>query len=588
MSLKSTKAHLVELIADTQNRVIALTGKWGTGKSHLWHEVKNASEDDVVKNALYASLFGLSDMNQIKLKILQSALPHAEATPRLWETASKGVAAIKKGLESFHKGFSTLSDLALLVVPTILTNKVIVIDDIERKHDKLSIDEVMGFIDEYTQQHKARIILILNDDQLFDRSIWDKLREKVIDQEIRLDTSPAEAFEIAQNLSPSPYADRIMSTVETCGLTNIRVIRKVIRVVNRILRSRTDLSNEVLARVIPSTVLLSAIHYKGIDDGPDFDFVLNIGSYTSEWDKKEDELDEEGKRRARWRLLVHELNIITCDEYEHLVIEFLKSGLFDGADLAHIIERYNSETETMNTQHMAHQLYDHVFWHHAMTEEQLLQEARGLINKSHLLDAYNVTSLHDLILELSGGAEVANLMIDHWIQAFQARVDDDFEDEDFWHRPVHPRIKATFVSAKASAQANTTVFDACYHIAKHGGWGHKQESAMKSASVMDFEATIKSLEPADLRLFMCRLLEMCVQRQNYEKHFGTAVDHFIQACSNICKDPDSGRLAGLITRLFKDAKLEFHLDPEIAKAESQPSSSFINSSEREGLHGEPR
>lgn len=571
MSLKSTKAHLVELLADPENRVIALTGKWGTGKSHLWHEVRSASKDEVVKNALYVSLFGLSDMNQIKLKILQSALPHAEAAPSFWRNISKSVSVVRKGLEGFHKSFSALSDLALLVVPTILKNKVIVIDDIERKHDKLSIDEVMGFIDEFTQQHKARIILILNDDQLVDRTIWDKLREKVIDQEIQLDTSPAEAFEIAQSLSFSAYADHIKSTVETCGLTNIRIIRKVIRAVNRILDTRTGLSDEVLGRVIPSTVLLSAIHYKGIDDGPDLDFVLEIGVYTSDWGKKEDELDDEEKRRARWRILLHKLNIISCDEYEYLVIKFLKSGLFDGAELVKIITRYNSETETISTQHQTHQLYDHVRWHHEMTEEQLLTEARGLVKKSHLLDAYNVTSLHDLILGISGGAEIANLVIDNWLQVFQARVEDDFDDEDFWHRPVHARIKEMFVAAKASAQENTTVFDACFYIAKHSGWGHKQESVLKSASVMDFEATIKSLDPTNLRLFMCRFLEMCVQRENYEKHFGTAVDHFIQACSNICSDSESARLSGLISLLFNDAKLELIPDHKSEKAELQTS-----------------
>jgi hypothetical protein len=277
MTLLSTKSHLIELLADADNRVVALSGKWGTGKSHLWREVRDASSDEGVKNALYVSLFGLSDMNQVKLKIVQSALPRADAMPGVWEKASRAVNAIQKGLEGFHKGFSALSDLALLAVPAILKNKVIVLDDIERKHEKLSIDEVMGFIDEFTQQHGARIVLILNNDQLADRSIWDKLREKVIDQEIRLDTSPSEAFEIASRLSPTTYADRIKKTAETCGLTNIRIIRKVIRAVNRILDNRVPLSDDVLERVIPSTVVLSAIHYKGIENGPDIDFVLKVG-----------------------------------------------------------------------------------------------------------------------------------------------------------------------------------------------------------------------------------------------------------------------------------------------------------------------
>lgn len=60
MTLKSTKDHLDLLLADQDNKVIALSGKWGTGKSHLWREVKSASKDEAVKSALYVSLFGLS------------------------------------------------------------------------------------------------------------------------------------------------------------------------------------------------------------------------------------------------------------------------------------------------------------------------------------------------------------------------------------------------------------------------------------------------------------------------------------------------------------------------------------------------
>jgi Cdc6-like AAA superfamily ATPase len=193
MTLQSTKTHLIQLLEDKENKVVALSGKWGTGKSHLWDEVKATSQDDAVKDSLYVSLFGLSDMTQIKLKIIQSALPNADAHPTAWENAKIGLKSVQKVLKSVHPGFSALDDLALLAVPTILKEKVIVLDDIERKHEKLSVDEVLGFIDEFTKLHKARFVLILNSDQLNDKTVWDRLREKVIDQEIKLNTSPSGA-----------------------------------------------------------------------------------------------------------------------------------------------------------------------------------------------------------------------------------------------------------------------------------------------------------------------------------------------------------------------------------------------------------
>ena len=119
MTLLSTKTHLMQLLADSENKVIALSGKWGTGKELSLAEIKNSSIDIAVQNALYVSLFGLADMNQLRLKIIQSAIPNAEVHPAAWETVSVAFNAIK-GFMVFNKGFSALDELAFLAVPSIL------------------------------------------------------------------------------------------------------------------------------------------------------------------------------------------------------------------------------------------------------------------------------------------------------------------------------------------------------------------------------------------------------------------------------------------------------------------------------------
>ena len=182
MSLKSTKEQLKQLLTEKDNKVIALSGKWGTGKSYMWQQVKTSSIDETVRGALYASLFGLSGIEQVKTKLIQSMVPAIKANPKLWEGAKQTVKSGVKVLEGFHRGFGALNDLNLVFAPAILRQKLIVLDDIERKHEKLDIDEVLGFIDEFTQQHGCRFILILNSDQLAKRDVWDLLREKVVDQ----------------------------------------------------------------------------------------------------------------------------------------------------------------------------------------------------------------------------------------------------------------------------------------------------------------------------------------------------------------------------------------------------------------------
>lgn len=572
MSLKSTKEQLIQLLADDDNKVIALSGKWGTGKSYMWNEVKTAAKEEKIKGALYASLFGLSNIEQIKMKLIQSAVPAIEANPGLWDGAKQLLSSGVRVLEGFHEGFGALNDFGLLFAPAMLRQKVIVLDDIERKHNKLNIDEVLGFIDDFNQQFDARFVLILNSDQLDKREVWDTLREKVVDQELRLITSSGEAFAIAIGIKPSIHAERIRAAVETCELTNIRIVRKIIKVVNCFVGNRQDLPDAVLARVIPSTVLLSAIHYKGIEDGPDFDFVL-IQDRTRNWssllDKKDTET-EESKRKAKWRLLITKLGIQGCDEFELLVVEFLQSGLFDVSKVVSIIDRYEVEADQMNAMSTCNKFFEQSVWDHTLTEEQLLVQATEVVAKSDFMDPYMVTSLHESIMELPGGQAVADGAITRWVEAFRAKNPQEAELNNFFHRKIHPLIKAEFEALNAKFQANTSAFDACVYVAKNSGWGTRQEVAMKSATVHDMETIIRTSTIQDMRLFMLKMLDLCNNKDTYEKHFGSAMDNFVQACKKIIEDPQSGRLGKLVTRLFADSKIAYMLETKPQPAPEVP------------------
>lgn len=563
MSLKTTKEHLVELLNDADNKVIVLTGKWGTGKSFMWGEVKTASVDPKVIGALSASLFGLSSIEQVKIKLLQNAVPSLESNHGVWDGTKQAMKTGIKVLEGINKGFGALNDLGLIIAPALLRHKLIVLDDIERKHDKLNVDEILGFIDEFTQLYGSRFVLILNNDQLTDYEVWNILREKVVDQELCLRTTPAEAFDIALGLTPSPHADRIRAAVEICGLTNIRISRKVIKAVNRILGNRQGLSDAVLSRVIPSTVLLSAIHYKGIEDGPDFNFVLDQGNDLELIiaAQKEGDEAEDSKRKAKWRLLIRELGISYCDQYELLIADFLHSGLFDVTKVAEIIDRYVAEDDVMTARNDCNRFFQSLIWDHTLSEAELLAEGTELADRSHLLDAYMITALHESLSQLPDGKAIADSALDNWIKAFREKNLHEVNLDNFFRRKIHPLIEEELNSINAKSKANTTALDACISIVKNSGWGLREEAALKSATVQDMEKIIRTSAVPNLKLFMGRMIEMYINKQNYINPFGTAMDNFVQACRNIVSDPNSWRLGKLIKVLFSDSKLEKELEP---------------------------
>ena len=569
MSLKKTKEQLIQLLGQADNCVIALSGKWGTGKTHLWNEVKAGSDDDKVKNALYVSLFGLSSIDQVKRKLIETAIPGVESHGGLFDGLKNLCKASVTAASEHYKALAAINDLnVLLMAPVVLRSKLIVIDDIERKHEKLGIDEVLGFIDEYSQQHDSRFVLVLNDDQLStkddQKKLWGTFREKVIDQEIKLSTSADEAFSIAIGLRPSKYAEAVKQASITCSLTNIRVVVKVIKVVNQILAGR-DLEEAIQARVVPSIVLFSAIHYRGMDDGPDFKFALNVGNPN--WagyakDKNEEPTPKE-KREDGWRRLMQELGIHGCDEFEKRLVEFLESGLFEAASIEAVIERYVAESKAMEAREAAHNFLKRVYWDHRVDEAQLVAEAAVLPASAGLLDPFVATELQSVLAQLPGGAVIGDAIVDSWIVAYRESNPSTVNDENPFNNPLHPKIQAEFAAIKATAQANATVVDGCMHIIENSGWGTLQEVALRRATAADFEAAIREMEDlGKLRRFMHQMIKMWLQRATYDPYFGTATECFVEACRTIANDAATPRLASLVRRLFDGTPIASELAPQ--------------------------
>lgn len=577
MSLKATKEHLVLLLGDTDNRVVALSGKWGTGKTHLWREVKHESNDEKVKSALYVSLFGQYSIDQIKRKLIESAIPvvksHGGTLDSLKQLFRAGV---KVGAEHY-KALASLNDLNLLLMaPVILRNAVIVLDDIERKHEKLGVDEVLGFIDEYSNQYDCRFVLVLNDDKLVNQDLWNNFREKVIDQELKLATTPEEAFSIAIQLTPSSFANALKQASVSCGLTNIRIIGKVIKAANRIL-NKHELDESVIARVVPSIVLFSAIYYRGLEDGPDFQFALNVGSpdWSGYVSGDISQPSEEDKRNDRWRLLMQELGIYGCDEFEVLLVEFLESGLFEADKIAAIIDRYVTEKLNFEAREMANKFLFRVFWDHRVDDAQLVAEASVLPRIAGMLDPFMVSELDLALAKLPGGDAIGKAIVDGWIAAFRARKPEVMSDFNLFNRPLHPSIKVEFDTIQSGIQARISVLDACMHMIENSGWGTIQEVAMQRATSADFEMAIREMDVDKLPRFMRRMIEMRLQRETFDKHFGTATERFVEACKTIVEDDTSPRLAGLIRRLFDGTAIASELarlEPKDAHVEAEAQS----------------
>lgn len=576
MSLAITKANFEQLIDDRDNGVIALSGKWGTGKSHMWRQAQKDSTNEAIKKALYVSLFGIKDILQLKLRIVQSAIPDSKTGHVAREVVTGAVRQAIKFAKGFNSAFSALDEIALLAVPVILRNRVIVLDDIERKHKDLNIEEVMGFIDEFTQVYGSRIVLILNSDKLEDKDMWNKLREKVIDHEIALATTPKEAFEIAREEEPSIYALHIEGAVEVCKISNIRIIQKIIRTVNKVLGDRDNLTDEVLARTIPSTVLMCAIHHHGLDNGPSFDFVMGFNSSQFQVEAaigRPGSIFADAPARPaeerKWGALLDDLKINNCDDYERMLLDFLTSGLLDSHRVDSILDRYVAEKNVMELREKCSRFFELEQWHPMVTDDELLSLGAELAEGAGLLDAYAATALHDSLANVPGGTEVGKAIIARWLDEFKAKEPSPSRPENYDNKPLLPEIEAVFAEAERRLKPIPSLLEACLRIGDNANWESVNSQAMRDATVASYEETIKTTSGPHLRDFLRANVVLYSRREGHMADFADALGHFATACRALCEANSIPRLSRAIRKVFREYGLEYVLNEPEQGADAQ-------------------
>ncbi|WP_293886366.1 MULTISPECIES: P-loop NTPase fold protein [unclassified Sphingobacterium] len=234
---------------------VMLSGKWGSGKTFFIKKIiekwENESEvlkkDEIYLKPIYASLNGVSSKKEV-VDILK-----AKISPFFY---SKGIKATKKILSGVLKTTLKIDfdfnqdgnkDAILDFKPDslfffkldsekITGNKILIFDDIERC--KLPIDELFGFLNDFIEHSKCKVILVTDESKLEETSReeskfeYKKFKEKIIGRTFELksnsDSIIDEFLKKGNNQINGRYEDfqKITSEIFTCSKTkNFRVLQ---------------------------------------------------------------------------------------------------------------------------------------------------------------------------------------------------------------------------------------------------------------------------------------------------------------------------------------------------------------------------
>ncbi|HEX7648358.1 MAG TPA: P-loop NTPase fold protein [Noviherbaspirillum sp.] len=177
--------------AKEHDHCIMLSGTWGSGKTYFVNDVLKPVIEKRKKKFIYISAYGLKSSEELEKAIFLAAYPLLK---------SGKIQALGAVLKSIIRYFKIDIEALLQVQASINENVVICIDDVERC-DGDAVPAVLGVINSFVTQNKAKVILVCDETKLESIEKYRTWKEKVVGKTLLYKPSPITQLEL---LSASP------------------------------------------------------------------------------------------------------------------------------------------------------------------------------------------------------------------------------------------------------------------------------------------------------------------------------------------------------------------------------------------------
>jgi hypothetical protein len=269
--MHSITEHILSLLNDSSfPPLVMLDGNWGEGKTYFTKNTLIPELKEKKYSSVFFSLTGLSNINDFKDRLLSSSYIKSEINSDTGKSFSAVFTSIVSqfGGESGGTIASILSGASGLVKESMLSrlsDRVIIIDDLDRVKDPKLSDLIIGECLQLSDGSDLKFLFIVNDK----KSLADSaLKEKVFSGIVKLNKSLNEAIEIAfSNYSWfEQYRGEIERIVEHKNLKNLRVLKRASKKLDeiyKILQSDESFDmNGCMSTLIKVSLLVIFYHYE--------------------------------------------------------------------------------------------------------------------------------------------------------------------------------------------------------------------------------------------------------------------------------------------------------------------------------------
>ena len=353
------------LKSDISNgKVIMLSGKWGSGKTHFWQKkiqtVLNDRDKKIPNH--YISLYGKTSIEEIKnevflkifegmdiFKIDDKSVNLAKNTANLIADFTKTVSVFGINLDLskiVDKSFEKLDEVREKqqeekTKALLNSGAIICFDDFERKSKDIDLNDLFGFITNLTIEFKSKVVIILNDDVFEgeEKKIFSRVKEKSVSKFLKYEPCIKDLFDLIfdleiekDNKKQKKYKDLklykqiILKTIEETQELNARIYIQVLDNLVEWIEKNQETDENILRCFI--LVNINFILYHNIltirvkIEGKDNEFyIYSLDKKLDEFYKFYYEEDEYYKYYEEYELQL--MNKISSDEY---LLDYFKNN----------------------------------------------------------------------------------------------------------------------------------------------------------------------------------------------------------------------------------------------------------------------
>ena len=198
------------LIRETNNALL-ITGEWGVGKTYFFNNIlsreieKTSIKGDTSSTytSIRVSLFGVANIDDIGKRIFTELFPRLEKGIKIGKGIAKLLLSIpiteasilKKILELISE-FEADNGTKNNIINSMTSRIVICFDDLERVSKDFPIENLIGYINNLTENYDLKAVIIGNTNEINSKSkIFEKIKEKLIGVEIEFDNDIKSIFD---------------------------------------------------------------------------------------------------------------------------------------------------------------------------------------------------------------------------------------------------------------------------------------------------------------------------------------------------------------------------------------------------------